>query len=110
MLAAKGIERLPQRQEIEAGTKTTFCHYKQRAGMDWEAFLELITAEKDVARLFQTVVIGEVDIIKISGNRCTLTVKFEVGRLYGVMFHVSYSYGKESEDLNDAGSMAQISA
>ncbi len=106
----KCVERLPERQKIEAGTETAFCHHKERARVVGEAFIQLVPAEKDVASLFQTVVIREVDIIEISGNRCTLTVKFEVGRLYGVMFHVSYSCGKESEDLNDAGPMAQISA
>ena len=35
--------------------------------------------------------VGKIDIVKISGNRCTLSIKFEVGRLYGVVFHVSYS-------------------
>jgi hypothetical protein len=55
---------------------------------------ELVSAEENVARLFQTVVIGKVDIVKISGNRCTLSVEFQVGGLYGVLFHVSYSNHK----------------
>jgi hypothetical protein len=56
-----------------------------------EACIEAVAAEENVARLFQTIVIGKVHVIEISGNRCTLSVEFQVGRLYGVLFHVSYS-------------------
>ena len=44
---------------------------------------KLVTSEENVARLLQSVIVGEIDIVKISGNRCTLSVEFEVGRLYG---------------------------
>lgn len=90
----KNVKRLPQREEIEAGTEPAFRNHKKRTGMPWKAFIEPIAAEEDVARLFQTVVIGKVHIVKISGNRCTLSVEFQVGRLYGVLFHVSYSNHK----------------
>ena len=110
MLTAECIEGLPQRQEIEAGAKAAFRYHEKRMRMLRETYLYLVTAEENVAGLFQTVVVGEIDVVKISGNRCTLTVKFEVGGLYGVMFHVSYSRGKESADLNDACPQAQISA
>ncbi|GEC66353.1 hypothetical protein RTE01_09880 [Raoultella terrigena] len=59
--------------------------------MNGKAFTEAVAAEKNVAGLFQTVVIGKVHVAEISGNRCTLSVEFQVGRLYGVLFHVSYS-------------------
>ncbi|SUH36031.1 Uncharacterised protein [Salmonella enterica subsp. enterica] len=38
-----------------------------------------IAAKKNVACLFESIVIRKIDIIKISGNRCTLSVKFECG-------------------------------
>ncbi|EHM44870.1 hypothetical protein HMPREF0880_04557 [Yokenella regensburgei ATCC 43003] len=74
-----------------------------------KAFSNFITTEENIARLFKSVIIREVDVIKISGNRCTLSVELEVGRLYGVMFHVSYSYDGEYDDLNDMGEPEQIS-
>ncbi len=40
------------------------------------------------------------NIIK-SRNRCALSVKFECGGLYGVLFHVSYSSDGRYRDLND---------
>ncbi|SQC40450.1 Uncharacterised protein [Klebsiella pneumoniae] len=65
------------------------------SGRGWlEALRQAISAEKNVASLFQTVVIGKVNIVEISGNRCTLSVEFQVGGLYGVLFHVSYSNHK----------------
>lgn len=89
----ENVKRLPQREEIEAGTEPAFGNHKNGRGCP-KAFIEPIAAEEDVARLFQTVVIGKVHIIKISGNRCTLSVEFRAGRLYGVLFHVSYSNHK----------------
>ncbi|AXM03496.1 hypothetical protein DKG79_11680 [Escherichia fergusonii] len=65
--------------------------------------------KKDIACLFQSIVIGKVNVVKISGNRCTLSIKFKIGRLYGVVFHVSYSSGGQSDDLNDVCQAAQIS-
>ena len=93
-IAVKNVKRLPQREEIQAGTEPAFGNHKERTCMLREAFLELVSVEENVARLFQTVVIGKVDIVKISGNRCTLSVEFQVGGLYGVLFHVSYSNHK----------------
>ena len=110
MLTAECVKSLPQRQEIEAGAKAAFCDHEKWMWVQREAYLYLVTTEKNVAGLFQTVIVGEIDVVKISGNRCTLTVKFEVGGLYGVLFHVSYSHGKESADLNDERPQAQISA
>ena len=74
-----------------------------------ESLGEMIPAEKDVTCLFQPVIIRKIDIVKISGNRCTLSVEFEVGRLYRVLFHVSYSSGLLCLDLNDECLSAQIS-
>ena len=74
-----------------------------------ESLGEMIPAEKDVTCLFQPVIIRKIDIVKISGNRCTLSIKFEVGRLYGVVFHVSYSSYRRWLDLSDVCKAAQIS-
>lgn len=68
-----------------------------------------IAAKKNVACLFESIFIRKIDIIKISGNRCTLSVKFECGGLYGVLFHVSYSSDGRYRDLNDVCLTAQIS-
>ena len=68
-----------------------------------------IAAKKNVACLFESIVIRKIDIIKISGNRCTLSVKFECGGLYGVLFHGSYSSDGVYRDLNEVCLMAQIS-
>lgn len=65
--------------------------------------------EKNITRLFKSVIVGKIDIVKISGNRCTLSIKFEVGRLYGVVFHVSYSSYRRWLDLSDVCQAAQIS-
>ena len=73
-----------------------------------EAGAEMISFEEDIARLFQSVIIRKVDVIKISGNRCTLSVEFEVGRLYSGLFHVSYSSDRQCHDLNDVRPRAQI--
>ena len=71
---------------------------------------KIVSINENIARLLQTVIVGKIDIIKISGNRCTLSVKFEVGRLYGGLFHVSYSLCKACGDLSDTRQMAQIYA
>ena len=68
-----------------------------------------IAAKKNVACLFESIVIRKIDIIKISGNRCTLSVEFKVCRLYSVLFHVSYSSGRLCPDLSDECLAAQIS-
>ena len=75
-----------------------------------ESLCEMVTAEKDVTCLFQPVIIRKIDIVKISGNRCTLSVEFEVGGLYSVLFHVSYSSDRQWHDLNDVSTSVQISA
>ena len=75
-----------------------------------ESLGEMIPAEKDVTCLFQPVIIRKIDIVKISGNRCTLSVEFEVGGLYSVLFHVSYSSDRQWHDLNDVSPSVQISA
>ena len=108
MREAEGIKRLPERQEIEPGTKTAFRDDKQRAGVADETFWNTVAAEENIAGFFQPVVIREIDVIKISGNRCTLSVEFEVGRLYSGLFHVSYSSDRQCHDLNDADRQAQI--
>ena len=72
--------------------------------------IQLVSVEENITCLLQSVIIREVDIIKISGNRCTLSVEFEVGRLYGVLFHVSYSSDRLCRDLNDVRLSVQISA
>ena len=77
--------------------------------MHRESLGEMVTAEKDVTCLFQPVVIRKLDIVKISGNRCTLSDEFKVGRLYCVLFHVSYSSGRLCPDLSDECLAAQIS-
>ncbi|MNN85624.1 hypothetical protein D3C81_2029380 [compost metagenome] len=77
--------------------------------MGGKSVREMIAAEKDITRLFQPVIVRKIDIVKISGNRCTLSVEFEVGRLYRVLFHVSYSSGLLCLDLNDECLSAQIS-
>ncbi len=74
-----------------------------------ESLGEMIPAEKDVTCLFQPVIIRKIDIVKISGNRCTLSVEFKVCRLYSVLFHVSYSSGRLCPDLSDECLAAQIS-
>ena len=78
--------------------------------MGGKSVREMIAAEKDITRLFQPVIVRKIDIVKISGNRCTLSVEFEVGRLYGVLFHVSYSSDRLCRDLNDVRLSVQISA
>ena len=79
MLTAECVKSLPQRQEIETGAKAAFCDHEKWMWVQGEAYLYLVTPEKNVAGLLQTVIVGEIDVVKISGNRCTLTVKFEVG-------------------------------
>ncbi|MPN28705.1 hypothetical protein SDC9_176150 [bioreactor metagenome] len=74
-----------------------------------KAFSDPVASEEDIARLFQTVVVGKVDVVKISGYRCTLSVEFKVGRLYSVLFHVSYSSDRQCHDLSDVCQAAQIS-
>ena len=80
----KNVKR-PQREEIQAGTEPAFGNHKERTCMLREAFPSWFV-EENVARLFQTVVIGKVDIVKISETGCTLSVEFQVGGLYGVLF------------------------
>ncbi len=109
MCSAKLVERLPECQKIQSGAETALRYDKQAARMNREAGAEMISFEEDIARLFQSVIIRKVDVIKISGNRCTLSVEFEVGRLYGVLFHVSYSSDRQWHDLNDVSLSVQIS-
>ena len=78
--------------------------------MRGESLGEMIPAEKDVTCLFQPVIIRKIDIVKISGNRCTLSVEFEVGGLYSILLHVSYSSDRQWHDLNDVSPSVQISA
>lgn len=109
MCSAKLVERLPEGQKIQPGAETALRYDKQAARMLREAGAEMISFEENIARLFQSVIIRKVDVIKISGNRCTLSVEFEVGRLYGVLFHVSYSSDRQWHDLSDVSPSVQIS-
>ncbi|ASV56309.1 NADH-ubiquinone oxidoreductase subunit 9 [Lelliottia jeotgali] len=77
--------------------------------MHREAGTELVTVEENITGFFQSVIIREVDIVEISGNRCTLSIELKVGGLYGVLFHVSYSSDRQWHDLNDVRPMVQIS-
>ena len=74
-----------------------------------EAGAELVSVEENIASFFESVIIRKIDVIKISGNRCTLSVEFEVGGLYSVLFHVSYSSDRQCHDLSDVCQAAQIS-
>ena len=94
VITNKNVKRLPQGEEIEPGTEAALRDDHQRARVAGETLRQAISTEKNVASLFQTVVIGKVNIVEISGNRCTLSVEFQVGGLYGVLFHVSYSNHK----------------
>ena len=109
MCSAKLVERLPEGQKIQPGAETALRYDKQAARMLREAGAEMIPFEEDIARLFQSVIIRKVDVIKISGNRCTLSVEFEVGGLYSVLFHVSYSSDRQWHDLSDVSPSVQIS-
>lgn len=71
---------------------------------------EMISFEENITGFFKSVIIRKIDVTKISGNRCTLSVKFEVGGLYSVLFHVSYSSDRQWHDLNDVCPLVQISA
>lgn len=106
----KLVESLPEGQKIQAGTESALCDDKQTARMGGKACAELISVEENIAGFFQSVIIRKIDVIKISGNRCTLSVEFEVGGLYSVLFHVSYSSDRQWHDLNDVSPSVQISA
>ncbi len=106
---AKRRERLPERQEIQPGAKSAFGDNKAVTRVCHKAFRELITVQKDIAGLFQTVIIGKINVIKISGNRCTLIIKRQAGGLYGDRFHVNGSNDRQSHDLSEPGQTSQIS-
>ena len=110
MGSVKPIKRLPEGQKIEAGTESAFRHHEQAARMRGESGAELVSVEKNITCLFKSVIIRKIDVIKISGNRCTLSVEFEVGGLYSVLFHVSYSSDRQWHDLNDVSPSVQISS
>lgn len=78
----KLVERLPEGQKIQPGAETALRYDKQAARMLREAGAEMISFEEDIARLFQSVIIRKVDVIKISGNRCTSALN---SRLAGCM-------------------------
>ncbi|STQ60856.1 Uncharacterised protein [Pseudescherichia vulneris] len=105
----KCIKRLPQRKKVQPGAEAALGNDKQRAWMQRKTGAKLVTVEENVARLLKSIIIREIDVVEISGNRCTLSVEFEVGRLYSGLFHVSYSRGRQWHDLNDVGPLAQIS-
>ena len=106
----KLVKRLPEGQKIEPGTESAFRYNKLAPRMLREAGAELVSVEENIASLFESVIIRKIDVIKISGNRCTLSVEFEVGGLYSVLFHVSYSSDRQWHDLNDVSPSVQISA
>ena len=105
----KLVESLPEGQKIQPGTESALCDHKQTTRMNGEACAELISVEENIAGFFQSVIIRKIDVIKISGNRCTLSVEFEVGGLYSVLFHVSYSSDRQWHDLSDVSPSVQIS-
>ena len=106
----KLVKRLPKGQKIEPGAESAFRDHKQAPRMLREAGAELVSVEENIASFFESVIIRKIDVIKISGNRCTLSVEFEVGGLYSVLFHVSYSSDRQWHDLNDVSPSVQISA
>gem|GEM_PF-6373809 len=110
MRGAKRRKRLPERQKVKPGAEAAFGDDKMWTRVLVKAVGKLISAKKNVPSFFQSVIIRKVDVVKISGNRCTLIVKFEVGGAYGDLFHVSYSHSKASDDLNDVCEAAQIYA
>lgn len=61
----------------------------------------MIVVKKNVVCFFEFIVIRKIDIIKILGNRCIFSVKFECGGLYGVLFYVSYLFDEWYCDFND---------
>ncbi len=74
MALLEGVERLPQHEKIKPGAEAALRRDKEIARMTREAIGQIVAAEKHVARLFQTVVIGKIDVVKGSGNRCTLFI------------------------------------
>ena len=106
----KLVKRLPEGQKIEPGAESAFRDHKQAPRMLREAGAELVSVEENIASFFESVIIRKIDVIKISGNRCTLSVEFEVGGLYSVLFHVSYSSDRQWCDLNDVSPSVQISS
>ena len=108
MGGAKRVKSLPERKKIQPGAKAGFRYGEQRLRVVCEARRQLISGQKDVTRFFQTVVIGKVNVIKISGNRCTLIIEVEGSGFDGGMFHVSYSSDRQWHDLSDVSPAAQI--
>jgi len=77
--------------------------------MEGKAHVKVVSIQKNITGLFQPVIIREIDIVEISGNRCTLSVELKVSGLYDVLFHVSYSSDRQWHDLNDVSPLVQIS-
>jgi hypothetical protein len=105
----KLVERLPEGKKVEPGAKTALRHHHQAAVMVSKTRAELVSIKENITGFFLSVIIREVDVVEISGNRCTLSVEFEVGGLYSGLFHVSYSSDRQWHDLSDVCPLVQIS-
>lgn len=108
MVALKGIKGLPQRQKIKACAETAFGNNQQIARMLMKPLREIIATQKDIPRLFQTVVIGKIDVVKRSGNRCTLFVPAQLGVFNLGQFHSKGSFFRECQDFIGRRDMTQI--
>ena len=71
---AERIEGVPQRQKVQSGAKTGLGDDAQLAGVIGKTRRKMIAIEKNMTRFQQAVLIGKIDVIKMSGNRCTLFV------------------------------------
>ncbi len=69
---------------------------------------EIIATQKHVARLFQTIIVGKVDVAEGSGNRCTLFIPAQLGMFNRRQFHSKGSFFREWQEFIGRGKMTQI--
>jgi hypothetical protein len=104
----EGIKGLPEREKVQACAKPAFGNNEQIARVLMKALWEIIATQKDITCLFQTVVIGKIDVVKRSGNRCTLFVPAQSGVFNLGCFHSKGSFFRECQDLIGRSDMTQI--